>query len=181
MSWLVQTVSSYSQGAQCIPVRKKRGCGEGPAPQPPRLLRGTGDNPDLQCDLCSQASPLPNWRHPTHSPVSLPWDLPSCTWSPIPRMKGNSFPRSHPSENHGGRGVGGSDAFPMVQAGREADLGHSPAKTSQRSTNRCQAEAGRDPGVEVTAGRPQVSRGFWHWGPPWYHGLCFPVPSSPEG
>ena len=41
MSRLAQTVSSRLQGAQRIPVRKKRGYGEGPTLHPPGLLQGT--------------------------------------------------------------------------------------------------------------------------------------------
>lgn len=177
VSRLVQTVSSYSQGAQRIPVRKKRGYGEGPSPQPPRLLQGTGDNPDLQCDLCSQASTSLIGDTPPPQPCVTAVGPAVLHVVPHPTDEGKLVPQVPPIRKPW-EGRGGSDAFPMVQAGREAELGHSPAKTS---TNRCQAQAGRDPGVEVTAGRPQVSRGFWRGAHPGTTALCFPVPSSPEG
>lgn len=162
VSRLAQTVSSRSQGAQRIPVKKERVLGrdppgEGPTLYPSGLQQGTGDSPKLQRDPSGQAShPQPGTPPPWLSPCVTAMGLAArgLPGGPLSHGQGKTGAWVLPIQEP--QGGGGSDAFPMVWAGGEAELGHSPAETGQSSTNRCQAQAGRDLGVGVTAGRPLV-------------------------
>lgn len=74
VSRLVQTASSRSQGAQCIPVREKKSYREGLTLHPPWAAAGDRGQPPT-CSVTPPARlPIPKWgpHHHSSHPVSLP-------------------------------------------------------------------------------------------------------------